>query len=164
MRKTFVTKSPDETRVVAATLARELLSLYESSTDALLRNHAHIVALEGDLGAGKTTFAQGFLSACGAHGPFTSPTFGIIKQYDCGQNASLTHVYHVDPYRIGADDLLALGWEEMCADPRALLIVEWPTIIASIMPQPTLHVTLTYGEDMTTRTIVVTWYHKKGNS
>jgi len=93
-----------------------------------------IICLKGDLGGGKTTFAQGILGACGAQKPYTSPTFVIMKEYNV-QKTDIKKIYHIDAYRIGENDMLSLGWDELISDERALVIVEWPENIESILPK-----------------------------
>ncbi len=93
-----------------------------------------VVCLEGDLGSGKTTFTQGILKALGAEGPYTSPTFVIMKEYDIDKQ-TIKKVYHIDAYRIGGDDMLSLGWNDIISDEHALVIIEWPEKIKDILPQ-----------------------------
>lgn len=97
----------------------------------------NVMALKGELGAGKTTFSQGVLNALGAEGPFTSPTFVIMKKYDLGDagNQGFQHVYHLDCYRVGERDVLELGWQEIISDPQNLVLVEWPEKIQGILPK-----------------------------
>jgi tRNA threonylcarbamoyladenosine biosynthesis protein TsaE len=81
-----------------------------------------LLALEGDLGAGKTTLARALLRTLGATGPVRSPTYTLVEPYDLpgGQ------VLHVDLYRLsGADELEALGYRESRGTSR-LTMVEWP--------------------------------------
>jgi tRNA threonylcarbamoyladenosine biosynthesis protein TsaE len=79
-----------------------------------------VITLSGELGAGKTTLARGFLTAAGYRGEAPSPTFAIVQPYDDISPA----VWHVDLYRIeDAADIAELGLEE--ADD-AVLLVEWP--------------------------------------
>lgn len=69
-----------------------------------------VVALSGELGAGKTTFSQGILAEMGATGPFTSPTFVLMKQYNLSVPVrGIERIYHVDAYRVGEEDLRARG-------------------------------------------------------
>ncbi len=121
-KKIYTTTSTKATR----DLAREILPrLLESN----------IVCLHGDLGAGKTTFAQGLLKALGARGPYTSPTFAIMKEYKLkAKSRKLKAVYHIDAYRIGPDDMLELGWEELVANKQNFFIIEWPERIRKIIP------------------------------
>ena len=78
--------SPEMTRWVAAQLAQAC-----SPGDVLL--------LIGELGAGKTAFAQGFAAALGVEGPVTSPTFTLVRQYHCGANCPVAFLIHADLYR-----------------------------------------------------------------
>lgn len=90
-----------------------------------------ILCMEGDLGAGKTTFTQGLLRGLGAEGPYTSPTFVVMKEYKTPKR----NIYHIDAYRVRADDILALGWEEIISDKNNIVIVEWPERIRDILPE-----------------------------
>lgn len=98
-----------------------------------------IIALRGDLGAGKTTFSQEILQTLGAAGPFTSPTFTIIKQYDLSDESSgcaqgVRRVFHIDAYRVTDVDMVELGWQEMVDDVQAVMLIEWPGKIAPLIP------------------------------
>ena len=104
-------------------LAKEVISSLEGT---------NLVLLKGELGAGKTTFAQGALKALGAEGPFTSPTFVIMKKYEI-KNSKFDFIYHFDCYRVGAKDVLELGWEEIINNPKNLVLVEWPERIQKII-------------------------------
>ncbi len=108
-----------------------------------------VVCLVGDLGAGKTTFAQGFLKTLGAKGPYTSPTFVVMKNYkkkfpDSNRRhpdkSAFLNIYHVDAYRVSAGDILNLGWKEIIADKKNIIIVEWADRVKKIMPRNALWV------------------------
>ena len=86
-----------------------------------------VLCLEGELGAGKTTFTQGLLKGLGCVGPFTSPTFVLMKKYQ-------KNIYHLDAYRIDEMNLDDLGWEELVADQKNIIIVEWPEKIQKRIP------------------------------
>lgn len=143
--KEYVTNKFEETQKLGEELASELRG-------------GEVVCLEGELGAGKTTFTQGLLKGLGAEGPYTSPTFLIMKKYQAGisnsnppaggqisnktqnPNDKIKNIYHIDAYRIGEDDMLNLGWEEMIADPKNIIIIEWPERIENILPEKVLRI------------------------
>ena len=95
-----------------------------------------VICLSGDLGAGKTTFTQGLLKGLKIKGPYTSPTFAIIKHYKC--NFKLLNVYHIDAYRISSKDLLELGWKDFSGKENSVVILEWPEKVKKIIPEDAL--------------------------
>jgi len=106
-----VTDSVEETLEVARTLSREL-------------DEGAVVLLYGELGAGKTVFAQGLSDARGiAARQVQSPTYTLVHEYG-GDQQQGPLVIHVDLYRVDADEIESLGLEELFATP-ALKIVEW---------------------------------------
>ena len=89
-----------------------------------------VVALAGDLGAGKTTLAQAMCRGYGVTEPVTSPTFALVHRYD----AARSPVYHLDLYRIERpSELVNIGWDEI-AMSHALVIVEWPERAGDLIP------------------------------
>lgn len=93
-------------------------------------NKGDIVCLEGDLGAGKTTFTQAVASSLGLPGRVTSPTFCIVQEHRSGNE----FLVHMDLYRLnGEDDVLAIGWEDYI-DEGAVIIVEWPERAGKLIP------------------------------
>ena len=84
-----------------------------------------IVCLYGNLGTGKTSFSRGILQGLGAKGPYTSPTFVIMKEYKILNNKNIENVYHIDAYRIGGDDMMNLGWKELVEYGKNIVIIEW---------------------------------------
>lgn len=106
-----------------------------------------IICLTGDLGAGKTTFTQGLLKGLRIKGPYTSPTFVVIKNYKSNfkfkiSNLKLLNVYHIDAYRIGAKDLLDLGWKDFAGKKDSIVILEWPENVKKIIPTGALWIEL----------------------
>ena len=92
-----------------------------------------VVALEGDLGAGKTRFVRGLAGGLG-HDPaaVSSPTFVIEHRH---ATAGAVPLVHIDAYRLrGPADLDALGWDELLGEGRAVVAVEWPSRIAAALP------------------------------
>ncbi len=105
-----------------------------------------IICLSGDLGAGKTTFTQGLLKGLKIKGPYTSPTFAIVKEYKINlkfkiSNLKLLSVYHIDAYRITSKDLLELGFADFAGQKNAVVIIEWPAKVKKIIPTNAVWIT-----------------------
>ena len=116
--------SVTETQSFAADLANSL------STEI-------VIALIGDLGSGKTTFAQGFAEGLGISEHVGSPTFKLVSEYD-GQKGKLIHV---DAYRLeGIDDFLNIGGEDILATPKAIILIEWGDKLESILPPDAIRI------------------------
>ena len=129
MTGTFDVSSVEETWKIARQLASEL-------------KPGDVVCLEGDLGAGKTTFVQGLAAALGVPGRVTSPTFCLVQEHR-GENALLVHM---DLYRLrGEDDVLAIGWEDYLAE-GAIVAVEWPERAGSLVPGDAIRIVFTHLE------------------
>ena len=110
-----------------------------------------VVCLEGDLGAGKTTFTQGLCAALGAKRAVTSPTFCIVSEHP----AERFLVVHMDLYRLhGEDDVLQIGWEDYLAQ-GAVLVVEWPDRAGSLIPVDAKRIRFSYAQDGVARMIDV---------
>ena len=127
MKKT--TKTEAETQKMAETLAKEVLSV-EGQPGAC------VVALVGDLGAGKTVFVRGFAKALGVKEKITSPTFVILKSYKL-QAKSYKLLVHIDAYRLdNPEEMEILGWSEAIKDPKNIILIEWAEKIEKILPKP----------------------------
>lgn len=110
-----------------------------------------VICLEGDLGAGKTTFTQGLAAALGVSGRVTSPTFCIVQEHS-GEGKLLVHM---DLYRLhGEEDVEAIGWEDYLAR-GAIMVVEWPERAGSLIPNNAYHITFRYSEGEENRTISI---------
>ena len=110
-----------------------------------------VICLEGDLGAGKTTFTQGLAKALGVAGRVTSPTFCIIQEHRAENAApgAPQLLVHMDLYRLhGEDDVIAIGWEDYLSE-GAVLVVEWPERAGSLIPPDALHISFRHlpGEE-----------------
>jgi tRNA threonylcarbamoyladenosine biosynthesis protein TsaE len=103
----------------------------------------NVVALCGDLGAGKTCFVRGLCKALGGDASLVnSPTFTIMQEYPvaCGR------LVHVDAYRLrGEDELQTIGWDELLQDGNAVIAVEWPERIIGAIPDTATRVVLEHG-------------------
>jgi tRNA threonylcarbamoyladenosine biosynthesis protein TsaE len=110
-----------------------------------------VVALTGDLGAGKTTLVQGAARALGVDGPVVSPTFTLVREYE-----GRMPVAHADIYRLDrVQDVLDLGLDELPGD-RGVLFVEWGEAVDALLPDDRLTVELTAPDPASeTRRIVL---------
>ena len=124
---TASTGSVEETRSVGAALAE-------------LARPGDVIVLAGDLGTGKTAFAQGFARGLGVTEPVTSPTFVLARTYE-----GRLRLHHLDVYRLDhlqeAEDL---GLAEL-VDDRGATLIEWGDVIAPMLPPEHLEVRLAYG-------------------
>ncbi|MCI9570507.1 MAG: tRNA (adenosine(37)-N6)-threonylcarbamoyltransferase complex ATPase subunit type 1 TsaE [Lachnospiraceae bacterium] len=90
-----------------------------------------VICLDGDLGAGKTVFTQGFAAGLGIREPVNSPTFTILKEYEDGR----LPLYHFDVYRIGdISEMDEIGYED-CFYGDGVCLVEWPSRIEKLLPK-----------------------------
>lgn len=120
----WTTASTEETMKVAEELAKKL---HPGTT----------VTLEGDLGAGKTTFTKGLALGLGVNRVVNSPTFTIIKEY---QGETLT-LYHMDVYRLDEESEEDLGFDDYFYGD-GVTVVEWASRIASLLPDQRLAITI----------------------
>ncbi len=102
-----------------------------------LSDKATIIGLRGDLGSGKTAFTQAVARELGVQDRLTSPTFVILKKYKLPKNKTgFKKLTHIDCYRLkNGRDMLSLGWSEFADNPLNLIFIEWPEIIADILPK-----------------------------
>lgn len=101
-----------------------------------------VILLEGDLGAGKTTFTKGIASGLGVEGYVNSPTFTLVNEYE-----GRLPVYHLDCYRLNSgQEALDFGIEEYLYGD-GVTIIEWPERISEVLPADYIRVTLSYLTD-----------------
>jgi tRNA threonylcarbamoyladenosine biosynthesis protein TsaE len=101
-----------------------------------------VILLIGDLGAGKTAFAQGFAAALGVEGPVTSPTFALVRQYRCAPGKPVDTLIHADVYRTGSlGEVAELALAEL-VEERAVALIEWGDLAAPAVGDDALEVAL----------------------
>ncbi len=123
----YLSRGPGETGQIAAAIAKKLSKAKPSGK-------AIVIALEGELGAGKTTFVKGFARALGIKQKITSPTFVLIKSYKL-KAVSYKLLWHIDAYRLKDHrDLIQLGVKEILNDPKNIVLIEWSDRVRKILP------------------------------
>ena len=114
-----------------------------------------VVALSGELGAGKTTLVQAICRGYGVQEPVTSPTFAIVHRYA----GTRSEVLHLDLYRLqGPRDLENIGWDELLLEP-ALVLVEWPERARGALPQHHVPIELRHLPDQPEKRLVFAGGH-----
>lgn len=131
----FITASPQKTTHIGQELGNRVRE-----------KGIHVVCLYGELGSGKTTFAQGFAKGLGITTRLLSPTFIIVRRYPVPRQTGF--LYHIDLYRIeGEKDLLGLGLQEILVDSNSVVLVEWAEKMGDLLPQPRIDVYFEVLED-----------------
>jgi tRNA threonylcarbamoyladenosine biosynthesis protein TsaE len=136
--KSWKSATPADTEAFGAKLAAAIVAAGATASDALV-----VVYLTGDLGAGKTTLARGFLHAIGITEPIRSPTYTLLETYEAG---GLT-IAHLDLYRLrDPEELEPLGLRDL-ARPSYVWLVEWAERGAGWLPPPDVEVRLVVATD-----------------
>jgi tRNA threonylcarbamoyladenosine biosynthesis protein TsaE len=132
-------------------LAQELLTTLPAAPGAT------VLALHGDLGAGKTTFVQTLARALGVRETVASPTFVIMKRYDTS-HPRFTSLVHIDAYRLDhPEEMIPLRFAELRADEACLVCVEWAERVTPLLPEDTVH--LSFSLVGSSRTLTVSNVH-----
>lgn len=123
----ILSQSPEQTQAVAASLIPQLAA-------------GSVLALHGDLGAGKTCFVRGLAIGLNVQQPVSSPTYTLVNEY----HGDLP-LYHVDLYRLeGADDVLDMGLDDYL-EGDGITAIEWPERAAAALPSGAFHIQLEHG-------------------
>ena len=156
-KRKYISHFPKETKKIAAEIIKEawpaaafggapLEAVVQKEGRALPKPLAKkgslVLALSGELGAGKTIFAQGVGEYLGISRIINSPTFVIMKRYDISRESKtpkkfkgMHNFYHFDCYRINSsDEILELGWQDIISADGNLVLVEWAERIKDILP------------------------------
>lgn len=129
MKKSFDTDNFFQTQELAISLLHDI----KKGKKAL------VLALQGDLGGGKTTFAKGLAKACQVKEEIVSPTFVIFNRYQAYRK--FKNFYHFDCYRLeSSKDVLVLGFNEIISNPENIVVIEWAEIIKDVLPKDTIFI------------------------
>ena len=134
--KEIITYSEQETKNIAKEIASKTVN-------------NSVIVLNGELGAGKTKFTEGFLSYFGLENEISSPTFTIVNEY---KNEKAT-IFHFDVYRLeDVDEFYAIGGEEYFT--KGICIIEWGDIIKEALPKHYTTITISKDEQNTEKRIL----------
>ncbi|MDD2753299.1 MAG: tRNA (adenosine(37)-N6)-threonylcarbamoyltransferase complex ATPase subunit type 1 TsaE [Candidatus Portnoybacteria bacterium] len=152
----FITKNAGETQLLSGKILKELMAQRRRvASEASFTRGALVLALQGELGAGKTTFIQGLAQALGIKEKILSPTFVIMKHFkiaasDWRPSTSLgvkfKNFYHMDCYRLeGGKDLEAFNFKEILKNKNNLVVIEWAERVKDILPEDTIWLEFEHG-------------------
>jgi tRNA threonylcarbamoyladenosine biosynthesis protein TsaE len=128
--KEYTSKTQSETEKIAQDVIKKL-------------SGGEVLALVGNLGAGKTVFVKGLAKALGIDDNITSPTFVLMKIYQT-KHATIKRLVHVDCYRLEkVDDLEEIGLADYLHDPVNIVVIEWADRIVSL-PKNTININIEY--------------------
>ena len=135
MTKVIVTSNENETMAAGGELAKEILKIQ--------LDRSIIVFLEGELGAGKTTFTKGILKGLDYQELVKSPTYNLVEIHETKNYK----VFHFDLYRISEPiELEEIGIEEYLKELGSVSIFEWPKNGEAVLPSPDFHVQISYKD------------------
>lgn len=141
----FTTTNPGET----ARLGQELGDYLRQTIKGKRKKgsgSAVIICLYGDLGSGKTTFAQGFAKGLGITTRLLSPTFIIVRRYSLIERGGF--LYHLDLYRLESiKGLRELGLSEILTDKDSIVLIEWADKLGDLLPKERIDVRFSVTED-----------------
>lgn len=144
----IVSKSLKETEDFAKKFLEEIF-LRPKQKEAL------VVALQGNLGSGKTAFTKCVAKILGIKNEITSPTFVLMKSYKF-QVSGFETLIHIDAYRLGkGEELSYLGWKEIIKNPQNLIFIEWPENVAEVMPKKHIKINFEFVDENTRKIEVV---------
>ncbi|MBI3633389.1 MAG: tRNA (adenosine(37)-N6)-threonylcarbamoyltransferase complex ATPase subunit type 1 TsaE [Candidatus Vogelbacteria bacterium] len=147
----YITHNLKETYGLAAKfVAGDLPSAYK------VKKAATVVGLFGELGAGKTSFAQGIARAFGVKDYITSPTFVLEKIYKLSKKYKYERLIHIDAYRLhNGEEMRALGWWELLEDSKNIIFIEWPERVESVLPKEMIKIYFDHSENENERRIKI---------
>ena len=135
----YLSKSIEETRQIAKDFLETIYPIGKS----------YVVALQGDLGSGKTTFTQEVGKILGVEDNIHSPTFVIEKIYVVNFK-DFTRLIHIDAYRLEKEsELLHIGWEEIIKESENLVFIEWPENVSKSIPVDARYIYFKFTDETT---------------
>jgi tRNA threonylcarbamoyladenosine biosynthesis protein TsaE len=138
-KTTIISKNVKNTRQIAHIFIDTLLKY--KNTKAL------VVALSGELGAGKTFFTQAVANYLGIKKKVNSPTFVIMKKYSI-KHDRYKFLFHLDAYRLKNEkELLHLGWDEILNNKEHLIFIEWPENVIKVIPKNSIFVKISHTKE-----------------
>ena len=139
--QTFTTNSESETQKIAESMAEQF-------------KDGGVIALVGDLGAGKTTFVQGLATGLGIKDKVISPTFVLMRQHQIPNTSTV--FYHLDLYRLDEPvDIIGIGLKDLFENPENIILIEWAEKIAQDLPNDILKIAIEKLEGSNRRITVV---------
>lgn len=145
VRREFTTHSPRATERLGFEVTRE--------AGEIKRPHALVIALDGPLGGGKTTFTKGIFKALGVKGKAVSPTFILMRHLRLPRGRA---IYHIDLYRIADPQAIKiLELREIFAAPGNVAVIEWAKHAARLLPKDAVWVSFKHGRKEEERVIIV---------
>jgi len=152
----IISKNAEQTQAIGRMLAETILNTMPGK-------QALVLALEGDLGGGKTIFVQGVAQGLGIRENLTSPTFVIMKSYFIPhlnppplQGGGSAVFYHLDCYRLkDENDLEALGIKEILADSKNIVAIEWAERVRKLLPKDAVKIKLEVIDENTRKIVLL---------
>lgn len=139
--KKYITNSVEETQKLAAKIAEKY------------KNGA-IIALDGPLGAGKTTFIQGFAQGLGIKSKIISPTFVLMKEYDLPHDSN-AKLYHIDLYRLESrQQINNLGLTDLLINPKNIFLIEWAEKLTDLPKSEIIKINIEYISEKSRQIVV----------
>lgn len=130
----YISHSKEETKQIGENLAKGF--------------KGGVIALQGELGAGKTTFVQGFAKGLGIQEKIISPTFVLIRQHLIPKTNN--YLFHVDLYRLeNIKDISELGLKYLWSDPKNIVLIEWAGKIKKLLPKKSAWISIKIINDST---------------
>ena len=140
----IITKSEKETMTLAKKFASQLKG-------------GEVIALIGELGAGKTVFIKGLAKGLGVKQTITSPTFVLMKIYEVNKKNKIKNLCHVDAYRLkDGRELIDIGLTDWLLKSKVITVIEWADRVKEILPEKSIKIRLNYGKKENERTVKIT--------